>query len=65
MPTFLENGSQVVDQALIDNVVRRIVERFHPNRIVLFGRLVAMRDRTATSTSSSRWNRIYGRSIAM
>jgi len=37
MPTFLENGSQVVDQALIDDVVRRIVERFHPNRIVLFG----------------------------
>ena len=37
MPTFLENGLQVVDQALIDDVVRRIVERFHPNRIVLFG----------------------------
>ena len=37
MPTFLENGLQVVDQLLIDDVVRRIVERFHPNRIVLFG----------------------------
>ena len=37
MPTFLENGVQVVDQVLIDQVVRRIVERFHPKRIVLFG----------------------------
>lgn len=37
MPTFLENGLQVVDQELIDDVVRRIVERFHPNRIILFG----------------------------
>lgn len=37
MPTFLENGLQVVDQELIDDVVRRIVERFHPKRIVLFG----------------------------
>lgn len=37
MPTFLENGLQVVDQALIDDVVRTIVERFHPIRIVLFG----------------------------
>lgn len=37
MPTFLHNGLQVVDQALIDDVVRRIVERFHPKRIVLFG----------------------------
>ena len=37
MPTFLENGMQVVDQALIDDVVGRIVERFHPKRIVLFG----------------------------
>jgi predicted nucleotidyltransferase len=37
MPTFLENGSQVVDQALIDDVVRRIVERFHPIRVTLFG----------------------------
>ena len=37
MPTFLENGVQVVDQELIDDVVRRIVERFHPKRIVLFG----------------------------
>ena len=37
MPTFLDNGVQVVDQELIDDVVRRIVERFHPKRIVLFG----------------------------
>ncbi|OFW21465.1 MAG: hypothetical protein A3H97_16005 [Acidobacteria bacterium RIFCSPLOWO2_02_FULL_65_29] len=37
MPTFLENGVQVVDQELIDDVVHRIVERFHPQRIVLFG----------------------------
>ena len=37
MPTFLENGLQVVDQELIDDIVRRIVERFHPKRIVLFG----------------------------
>ena len=37
MPAFLDNGLQVVDQALIDDVVRRIVERFRPKRIVLFG----------------------------
>lgn len=37
MPTFLENGVQVVDRILIDEVVRRIAERFAPNRIVLFG----------------------------
>ena len=37
MPTFLKNGVQVVDQELIDDVVHRIVERFHPKRIVLFG----------------------------
>lgn len=37
MPTFLNSGVQIVDQALIDDVVRRIVERFHPKRIVLFG----------------------------
>lgn len=37
MPTFLENGLQVVDQELIDDVVRRIAARFHPKRIVLFG----------------------------
>lgn len=37
MPAFLENGVQVVDQELIDDVVHRIVERFHPKRIVLFG----------------------------
>jgi predicted nucleotidyltransferase len=37
VPTFLANGLQVVDSALIDDVVRRIVQRFDPNRIVLFG----------------------------
>jgi predicted nucleotidyltransferase len=37
MATFLESGLQVVDQALIDDVVRRIVERFSPKRVVLFG----------------------------
>lgn len=34
---FYPNGAQVVDQPLIDEVVRRIVERFHPRRVVLFG----------------------------
>ena len=37
MPTFLSNGLQVVDRELIDDVVRRIVERFDPDRVVLFG----------------------------
>lgn len=37
MPTFLANGLQVVDSDLIDDVVRRIVQRFDPNRIVVFG----------------------------
>lgn len=37
MPTFLDNGVQVVDQALLDDVVRRIVDRFQPRRVVLFG----------------------------
>ena len=37
MPTFLANGLQVVDSELIDDVVRRIVQRFDPNRIVVFG----------------------------
>ena len=37
MPTFLANGLQVVDRELIDDVVRRIVERFDPDRVVLFG----------------------------
>ena len=31
------NGLRVIDQELIDEVVRTIVERFHPRRIVLFG----------------------------
>ena len=35
--TALPNASSVIDQALIDDVVRRIVERFDPDRIVLFG----------------------------
>ena len=37
MPTFMENGLQVVDRELIDDVVQRIVNRFHPERVVLFG----------------------------
>lgn len=37
VPTFLANGLQVVDSDLIDDVVRRIVQRFDPNRIVVFG----------------------------
>ena len=31
------NGLQVIDDELIDEVVRTIAERFHPRRIVLFG----------------------------
>jgi uncharacterized protein len=31
------NGLRVIDQELIDGVVRTIVEAFHPKRIVLFG----------------------------
>ena len=37
MPTLRANGSQMVDRELIDDVVRRVVERFHPKRVVLFG----------------------------
>lgn len=37
MPKFLANGVQVVDRALIDDVVARVVERFAPRRVVLFG----------------------------
>lgn len=29
--------SQIVDEALLQEIVRRIVERFHPCRIILFG----------------------------
>jgi predicted nucleotidyltransferase len=29
----------MVNQALVDDIVRKIVERFHPRRIVLFGSL--------------------------
>ena len=31
------NGLRVIDQELIDEVVATIVDRFHPNRITLFG----------------------------
>ena len=31
------NGLRVIDQSLINDVVRTIAERFHPLRIVLFG----------------------------
>jgi uncharacterized protein len=31
------NGLRVIDAELIDEVVRTIVESFHPRRIVLFG----------------------------
>ena len=34
---YHSNGLRVIDQNLIDEVVRTIVERFHPKRIVLFG----------------------------
>ena len=34
---FHPNGSQVIDQSLIDDVVRTIANRFNPVRIVLFG----------------------------
>lgn len=36
-PRFYPNGLQIVDQALLDDIVRRVVARVHPNRIVLFG----------------------------
>ena len=35
--TFHANGLQVIDQEVIDDAVRRIVEAFHPMRIVVFG----------------------------
>lgn len=31
------NGLRVIDEELVDEVVRAIVQRFHPRRIVLFG----------------------------
>jgi predicted nucleotidyltransferase len=37
MPAFFANGLQVVDKALLDEIVRRIVSQCRPNRIVLFG----------------------------
>lgn len=35
--TFYRNGLQVIDQEALDGAVRRIVEAFHPKRIVVFG----------------------------
>ncbi len=35
--TYHANGLRVIDQELIDEVVRTIVEHVHPRRIVLFG----------------------------
>ena len=34
---FYPNGLQVIDQEALDDAVRRIVEAFHPKRIVVFG----------------------------
>ena len=34
---YHSNGLRVIDQELIDEVVRKIAERFRPRRIVLFG----------------------------
>jgi predicted nucleotidyltransferase len=34
---YHSNGLRVIDHELIDEVVRTIVERFNPKRIVLFG----------------------------
>src|SRR5689334_10669866 len=36
-PGFYPNGLQVVDRPLLDEIVRRLVARMRPNRIVLFG----------------------------
>lgn len=35
--TFHANGLQVIDREVIDGAVRRIVEAFHPKRVVVFG----------------------------
>jgi predicted nucleotidyltransferase len=35
--TFYPNGLQVIDQEALDAAVGRIVEAFHPKRIVVFG----------------------------
>ncbi len=37
MPDFPRNGGQGRGQGFVGQFVRRIVERFHPRRIVLFG----------------------------
>jgi uncharacterized protein len=34
---FHPNGLQVIDREVIDGAIRRIVARFHPKRIVIFG----------------------------
>jgi predicted nucleotidyltransferase len=34
---FYPNGLQVIDREVIDDAVRRIVNAFDPNRIVIFG----------------------------
>lgn len=34
---YHENGLRVIDQELIEEVIRTIVDAFHPKRIVLFG----------------------------
>jgi predicted nucleotidyltransferase len=36
-PTFHSNGLQVIDQEVVDGVVRRIVDRFDPIRIFVYG----------------------------
>ena len=35
--TFYDNGLRVIDREVLDDVVRRVVAAFHPNRIVVFG----------------------------
>ena len=37
MDEYWPNGFQVIDEATMHDVVRRIVDRFHPRRIVVFG----------------------------
>lgn len=36
-PTFHLNGLQVIDRDAIEGAVRRIVDRFQPHRVVVFG----------------------------
>lgn len=35
--TFYPNGLQVIDREALDDAIRRVVEAFHPKRIVVFG----------------------------